>query len=248
MHKCKKCGREYEGVFCPDCGEPFEKICPQCGKKAEEGARFCNSCGYSFEARRNAMSVSQPDVRKTAEVIAYNKIMAAFFKYAVVGLFVLLSLLMFAFYAAPVDVDPLGLGLSSGNVYPRAYGAFKFTQEAMMQYCDEFGNMNMFKYIIYMLLGILPPVGVLYAITIICMAFTGNNKMKKMETGVLFYTLIYIALAVYMIFDVQKSGMKVGAASILIIAFSAVFFVIEVILLIVRKTFYRNHPEYDVLS
>ena len=51
MVKCKDCGTEYEGEFCPECGLPAERICPQCGKKGESAARFCNVCGYAFDAK-----------------------------------------------------------------------------------------------------------------------------------------------------------------------------------------------------
>lgn len=50
MHKCWKCGKEFEGKFCPDCGAEWqeEKTCPQCGAKLRGSMRFCNECGYSF--------------------------------------------------------------------------------------------------------------------------------------------------------------------------------------------------------
>lgn len=50
MHKCYKCGKEFEGKFCPDCGAEWyeEKICPKCGAKLDGASRFCNECGYSF--------------------------------------------------------------------------------------------------------------------------------------------------------------------------------------------------------
>ena len=50
MHKCYKCGTEFDGKFCPNCGSKWEeeKICPQCGAKLGGEARFCNECGYSF--------------------------------------------------------------------------------------------------------------------------------------------------------------------------------------------------------
>ncbi len=50
MHKCFKCGTEFEGGFCPECGTRFqeEKHCPQCGALLAGSAKFCNNCGYSF--------------------------------------------------------------------------------------------------------------------------------------------------------------------------------------------------------
>ncbi len=50
MYKCKKCGREYEGNFCPDCGEKRTgNFCPNCGSELEEGRNFCPNCGYKLE-------------------------------------------------------------------------------------------------------------------------------------------------------------------------------------------------------
>lgn len=50
MHKCFKCGAEFEGNFCPECGAKYEetKICPQCGEQLDGSVKFCNHCGHSF--------------------------------------------------------------------------------------------------------------------------------------------------------------------------------------------------------
>ncbi len=49
-HKCFRCGTEFEGNFCPECGTKWEegKTCPQCGAALPGNAKFCNECGYSF--------------------------------------------------------------------------------------------------------------------------------------------------------------------------------------------------------
>ena len=51
--KCTKCGTEFEGNFCPNCGTSCnaEALCPQCGKPRKENARFCPDCGYDFLAQ-----------------------------------------------------------------------------------------------------------------------------------------------------------------------------------------------------
>ena len=61
-HKCLRCGTEFEGNFCPECGERWleEKQCPQCGTTLPGSTKFCNNCGYSFLAQRPAAPVSQP--------------------------------------------------------------------------------------------------------------------------------------------------------------------------------------------
>lgn len=52
--KCGKCGKNYEGNFCPECGTPANtqvydskiKICPNCGSKLLSKAIRCPNCGY----------------------------------------------------------------------------------------------------------------------------------------------------------------------------------------------------------
>lgn len=119
MVKCKDCGTEYEGEFCPECGLPAERICPQCGRKGESGARFCNVCGYAFDAKHAAdVSFGRDELVKTANAMATDKIIATFFKYAVVGLFGLLSLLMSPFMQLLLIKTRWGWGFRAETFMP----------------------------------------------------------------------------------------------------------------------------------
>lgn len=40
---CRKCGTEYEGNFCPNCGTKKEMVCAKCGTEYE--GNFCSNCG-----------------------------------------------------------------------------------------------------------------------------------------------------------------------------------------------------------
>lgn len=64
MTKCKNCGKEHDGDFCPFCGTRAEKVavCPKCGEKLEEGAKFCGNCGN--EISEAAAPEARPEVRK----------------------------------------------------------------------------------------------------------------------------------------------------------------------------------------
>ncbi len=43
MRECGQCGKQYEGNFCPDCGE---MVAP--------GMRFCANCGYDFSKKKSS--------------------------------------------------------------------------------------------------------------------------------------------------------------------------------------------------
>ncbi len=48
--KCSKCGVEFEGKFCPECGTPADgkARCPKCGAERRQDEKFCSECGYSY--------------------------------------------------------------------------------------------------------------------------------------------------------------------------------------------------------
>lgn len=146
MHKCMNCGTEFEGKFCPECGTPWqeEKTCPQCGAKLSGSAKFCNECGYSFLGNAEPQRPTAPPASATPQPNAENAMQnetaatavktaktpfftearkSLIFKllgYVPAALFALFSVLLFAFYAAPVAETVLGEGMgneSLGSVY-----------------------------------------------------------------------------------------------------------------------------------
>ena len=55
MHKCSKCGNEFESKFCPCCGTKWvdPDVCPKCGAHHEPGALFCGECGARLDGKVN---------------------------------------------------------------------------------------------------------------------------------------------------------------------------------------------------
>ena len=73
---CKKCGTEFEGSFCPKCGERAEErltVCPVCGKERGESENFCSRCGYAYERENFAPSKkTAEDEKKQSSTVAEN--------------------------------------------------------------------------------------------------------------------------------------------------------------------------------
>ena len=114
MNKCSKCGAEFEGNFCPECGTPSQapKVCPKCGAQLKENVKFCNNCGYAFVEQNDAhsadKSAQQGDLRSSAPAKSTTTIdwqqskVFRLLQYAPLVIFALWAVLLWAFMAAPV--------------------------------------------------------------------------------------------------------------------------------------------------
>ena len=53
MHKCSKCGKEFEGNFCPECGAKWvdPEACPKCGAHCKPNDKFCSMCGARLDGK-----------------------------------------------------------------------------------------------------------------------------------------------------------------------------------------------------
>ena len=99
MNKCSKCGTEFEGKFCPECGARYTnlKTCPSCGEVSPDGAKFCRNCGYSFE---NEMPKCPPRAERSPR--RSNKKVYLILSNLPPIIFLIYSLLIFGFLGASV--------------------------------------------------------------------------------------------------------------------------------------------------
>ncbi len=101
MNKCTKCGTEYEGNFCPNCGTASDapKVCPRCSAELHKDQRFCSNCGYDLLGESSEYKAKQA---KGDAALANNKTVRTALTYAPLVLFALWAALLWAFFAAPV--------------------------------------------------------------------------------------------------------------------------------------------------
>ena len=114
MHTCFRCGTEFEGNYCPECGTRWqeEKTCPSCGATLGGGTKYCSHCGYSFQ-----QSAAEQPAKAVHRTVNSDKLYL-FLHLLPAILLGLFSLLLFAFLAAPaLQASVSGLGSASDNGY-----------------------------------------------------------------------------------------------------------------------------------
>lgn len=77
---CVKCGTEFDGKFCPNCGEPApeKRFCPHCGKAIEDPTiTVCPECGANVpvlekQPPKITVSESQPSAPSQPTIVINN--------------------------------------------------------------------------------------------------------------------------------------------------------------------------------
>lgn len=71
---CVKCGTEYEGKFCPNCGEPAPKkrFCPKCGAEImDPKVTTCDKCGAYVPLMEEKKS-DKPEKSEQPTIVIHN--------------------------------------------------------------------------------------------------------------------------------------------------------------------------------
>ncbi len=112
MNKCPRCGTEFEGNWCPNCGAQINpvKICPNCKTKLKPEAKFCTECGYSFEKKET------PAANRGAKKASFGAWIKAHLKVLIpVALAVILVIVLACTIPACVAAKPNGTYYKLGS-------------------------------------------------------------------------------------------------------------------------------------
>lgn len=233
MHVCKKCGNEFDGIFCPHCGEKWiEEVCPRCGEKLEEGARFCPKCGYSLLNNQGAPvpAAAPDDPVKESKVRTYK--ILYYLPYFVTCV---VCALFFAWYALPVYTDPFGIGFKGESVYEL--------------FVPSGGSSDwMGSYITSYLLLMFTAVFTLSTIIITVRAFTNpkSKGVKPLNAAILgiIASIINIVIMSNMAVENSKVGMANGGCVIASLLFACLLIVFLVSMLLITRYYKKKNIAY----
>ena len=108
---CKKCGKEFDGLFCPDCGtQAVEEVtrCPKCGQERMGNSKFCASCGFNFENQIQLENVENrnPSGGNTNSN-KFLSIFAKIYRWLIAGGMIFVGIVSLLCLSAPVITEEL---------------------------------------------------------------------------------------------------------------------------------------------
>ena len=126
---CKKCGKQFEGAFCPYCGErnatELPPECPVCSTPRKDQEKFCSNCGYSYYGV-NLARLKREEMAKNAKTNAQNAVTfvkkhrTPFIAAAVLLVLVLIVVIPTTVWATNIfrvgKVDQISIGMSQKEV------------------------------------------------------------------------------------------------------------------------------------
>ncbi|MDE5896378.1 MAG: zinc ribbon domain-containing protein [Clostridia bacterium] len=256
MHKCIYCGAEFEGRFCNQCGKPRQedKTCPNCGTSLKGGAKFCSECGYSFVAG----GMPQSAVTKSAEPYSPLKTAYGLLRVLPALLFILFSLLAFAFFAAPL-ID----GGDIGDLMTFAMSGFDDEPETVLSvYTGLADETFVAASACFLSCGI---VGLCLAAVMFLFTFVSPQKGARIKLSdrakpPVFTVLPYVGYVFYFAFFLlgcivagqiaafdEGAGMvKAGAGPILFIVFPILFGLFSAAAAVARRLIGKNYPDWKL--
>ncbi len=112
--ECKNCGTEYEGRFCPECGNECKEqgqtdcvtVCPQCGSERVGKGKFCVNCGYNYETRSSSNTATGGKINGLQSFISERKgVIYRVYRYLIAGGMLLAGVIALLCLAAPTMVE-----------------------------------------------------------------------------------------------------------------------------------------------
>lgn len=113
MNTCKRCGAEFDGKFCPECGQKFtdKEVCSQCGSELKGNVKYCPECGYCLVPNKTRENVDNN--KPTLAVRLYGIL-----RYVPMVIALLFAVLLPLLYIAPIaEANEMTGSAESINVY-----------------------------------------------------------------------------------------------------------------------------------
>ncbi len=216
MNTCPNCQTQFEGAFCPACGQRVANAtaCPSCGAKRIGTASFCSNCGNSFV----------PSAQSANRAIASNEIVAKLLKSSHLILFTLFSVLALIFLTQPM------LDISFwGEPFPNAF-----------DYISSNNDVELLSSLPIVIAGAL---SLISATILLITQFTGNQKggSRIFQTALIYfnYFLVFAASAFSIFFLTIEKGYDFNllGCPVKLVVLSLIFSIITPIVLhLTRKT------------
>ena len=126
MNQCPYCGKEFEGKFCPECGNSLtnKRLCPNCKALVPSGSKFCPECGFALVPQK------QPSNNTASAWIQAHK------KHLVWGVVALIIVLL------GIGIPYIIVNRHNGTYYHYENGEYNYEKYYVFEgntYTDELG-------------------------------------------------------------------------------------------------------------
>lgn len=260
MYRCEHCGAEFDGKFCPECGQKREEklFCSECGNEVSSGMKFCNNCGHALPAGAgvtakaensvNAGTASEggraemPTSRVAAQASVFEKLHLVC-KYLPAALFSLFAVLLLAFYAADVALfDPIDKSFGSVYVDITVYiPEIKGCVAALAVF-----TVTAFVLAALMWIFLFAPQLKTKSVSLFGKAFVLVNELFEYIAFAVYFIFFVIAIAMMVTvsaFDDGAGTVTTGAAPKLILSFAVIFAAFAAVALICDCAICKRFPQ-----